>query len=150
MNAVIPRRPPLIWFTQLLVILFATLFLFFIVATFFALPQLLATYRNAPGLIYAAASVQAILLAGLITLSLGLVRRRRWAWWGSIVFAVLLLALVVASRLRPEGEPIPILPIPPQQLFGAAVGDVVLFVALVAYPLRLFFSRTVRIFFHGV
>ena len=142
-----PKRPPLIWFTQLLVFAFALLFLLFLGATLLALPQILAFYRSAPWLIYATLSIQAVLLASLVALSIGLVRRRRWAWPSSVVFAVLLLAFIVASRLRAANGPIPILPIPPEQLFGSAVADVVIFASLVIYPLRLFFSRRVKLFF---
>lgn len=147
MNTAIPKRPIIILFTQMLVFIFAALFLLFLTATLLAPPHLQETYRGAPWLVYASTSIHALLLVALATLSVGLVRRRRWAWWGSIIFAALLLALIVASRLRPAGQPIPILPIPPQQLFGAVIGDVVIFSALVAYPPRLFLSRSVRLFF---
>jgi hypothetical protein len=140
------RRPLLIWLTQILVFLFASLFALFLISTLVALPQLVDTYLSALCAIVASVAIHSLIVAGLVSLLVGLVRRRRWAWTCSIAFAACLPVLVIASRLHPSG-PIPILPVPPKQLLGAAAGDLVPMVLLVAYPLALFFSRKVRRFF---
>jgi len=141
------KRPALVWITQVLIALLLIVLGLGIGSAAFALPNVLAA--GAPVFrVVVYFSLQLCVIALLATLFIGLVRRRRWAWLGSIVFAALLLALLVQSRIwPPPSGPFPILPIAPEQQLGAAVGEAVITLLALLYPFRLYFSRTVRAFF---
>jgi hypothetical protein len=95
----------------------------------------------------AAFAIAALEIALPSWLFFGMAYRRRWAWHGGIVFSVLLLALALWSRAHPVAGPLPEVEIPPEQMLGAAVGELIMTVLLVLYPLRMFYSSKVRAFF---
>ena len=142
-----PKRPALVLVTQVLIALLLSVLGLGISSAGFALPNVLAA--GVPVIrVILYFSLQLCVIALLTTLFVGLVRRRRWAWLGSVVFAALLLALLVQSRIwPPPSGPFPILPIAPEQQFGAAVGEAIITLLAILYPFRLYFSRTVRAFF---
>ena len=146
-NFMKPKRPALIWVTQVLIALLLIVLGLGVSSAVFALPNVFAA--GVPVIrVVAYFSLQVCVIALLTTLFVGLVRRRRWAWLGSIVFAALLLALLIQSRIWPPSSgPFPILPIAPEQQRGAAVGEAVITLLALLYPFRLYFSRAVRAFF---
>jgi len=150
-NMIHTKRPVLILVTQLFVGLWIAGLLFLLLtdlfkAAPFALAQGFPIWR-----IFLSIWFFALPLGLLVALFVGLVKRRRWTWLGSIAFALLFLALVVALRIwPPQGSPLPIFLVAPQQHFGAAIADVTITVLLVLFPICLFFSTKVRAFFNVV
>ena len=144
------KRPFLIWVTQILVALVCAIFIAIsILITFKVIPQLLANGFSAWRIALGSA-IQATCITSLVLLFMGLVKRRRWAWYGSIVFALLLLVLFIHSNLYPPDGPIPLLPIASNQMLGAVIGEAMITLLVVIYPIRLFFSHKVRAFFSVV
>ncbi len=54
--------------------------------------------------------------------------------------------MVLYSRVRPSSGPLPLVTIQPNELFGAAVAELVITVFLLYYPVRIYFSKKVRKF----
>ncbi|HEX4825776.1 MAG TPA: hypothetical protein VFV19_15855 [Candidatus Polarisedimenticolaceae bacterium] len=87
-----------------------------------------------------------VLAAPIAYLFYGLLRRRPWAWRGSIGFAIVLLLLVLVSQLVRSQGPLPKLEIAPSQRFGAMLARITIPLLLCVYVLRLYFSTKVRAF----
>ena len=141
-----PKRPLLVWFTQLLVLFLAAVFALFLTSVGVAFQQLSAK-GVAMRSILIEVGVHVVLLVFFVALFIGQVRRSRWAWAGSVLFAAGVVGLVIRYRFWPSGEPMPILPMIPSPPGGPGPADIVVAVLLLVYPLRLFFSRDVRQFF---
>jgi hypothetical protein len=139
-------RPLLIWFTQTLVILLAAVFLSFVVVAITALPQLSAQGIE-PTSIVASLAVHVLLAMLLGVLSIGLARRRRWAWPASIVFGLGLMVFVLSPQIWPNAIAIAVPVGRPDFMVRSIPAEIAIFLALAFYPLRLFFSRKVRAFF---
>lgn len=138
--------PLLVWFTLLLVFVFSVFLIFSLVVHLLTVPTLIARGASL-WQIAAVLAIQILLVSALVALFFGLVKRRHWAWPSSIVFATMVLALFFVSRIWPVNGPLPILSIAPEQMLGAAIGEIVITILIVLYPLRLYFSRKVRAFF---
>ena len=140
-----PKRPPIIWFTQILLALVLSL-------AFYLLLFELLFFRHflslgvPPWRLFTGLSVDVVLVGFASALFFGIDHRRRWAWRGSILFASILFACFMASCIWPTNGPLPMLPIAPNELLGTVVGEIAVTILLLAYPLRLFFSSRVREF----
>jgi hypothetical protein len=142
------RRPFLVWLTQVLLILCAVGLSAMAIVLWPPTVRRALDAGVAPWRIAAAAGVQLAMISRLVALFVGLVQRRRWAWYGSLAFAIALLALLIHSRidLPPDG-PLQLLPIRPEERRGAAIGEALVFILVALYPFGLFFSRKARRFF---
>ena len=145
-NAPFPRRPFLIWVTQIILIAVMLAVLFALQRIILALPGLVNSGAPLPRLVLILLWPLTMLVV-FIALFVGLARRKRWAWYCGIAFALLILFVIFHSRISPPSGPIPLLPIAPNQMLGAAVGEAVVTIFAVLYPLRIYFSDKVRIFF---
>jgi len=130
------KRPVLIWFTQALLLFVITLLVFW------GIGQLRVGLVIGNSRLVAVALGIAIVPSSIfLALFIGLARRRRWAQWGSIAFAVLLLMLGIWNAFHP-----------PQyassaEAGGGAIGSLVVIALMVLYPIRLYRSASVREFF---
>ena len=143
------KRPALIWLTQALLVLY---FVIVSVAVASTIPTLLAIETFAGRVLGTLFWVSCVLaLAGpLCVLFYGLARRRRWAWRGSLVFAICVLILLAVSQLaRPTGPsngPFPQFEIKPEQQLGATIARITIPLLTLIYTIRLYFSSKVRAF----
>ena len=145
-NAPLPRRPFLVWVTQLILVAVVLTTLFSLLRIALALPALINSGASVPRLTLALLW-PLTMLSAFTTLFIGLVRRKRWAWYCSTAFALLILFVTFHGRISPPSGPLPLLPIAPNQMLGAAVGEAVVTILVVLYPLRMYFSDKVRTFF---
>lgn len=137
------RRPALVWLTQVLLVVFC---LAMAAGALLGMAAVLSR-SNVPG--WRVAVGLAIALSELALpawLFYGLAYRRRWAWHGGIAFSVLLLVITLWSRAHPAPGPLPQFEIKPNQMLGAAIGELTVTALLVLYPIRMFFSSKVRAF----
>ena len=140
--AVKKKRPFLIWITQALVIIFILI----LIAGFgIWIFSFIKAPSPMPAWVFVLISIPKILvIATLVTLFIGLVRPKRWAWHGSILFAILLLIFSVYSQTLPTPDAAPIVD---GERFGYAIGNLLIIFLHVLYPFRLYFSKSVRAFF---
>jgi len=140
-----PSRPFLVWVTQVLLVFLLIPQTIGLVGSVLLIPRIMAS--PLPGWQIALlflANVSFVILA--TALFIGLVKARRWAWHGSVVFAILFMVFVFYTRAYPATGPIPQIPIPSNQLLGAAIGELLVTVLVILYPFRMFYSRRVRAF----
>jgi hypothetical protein len=140
-----PSRPFLVWVTQVLLVFLLIPQTIGLVGSVFFISKIIAS--PLPGWQIALLFVvNASFVVLAITLFVGLVKARRWAWHGSVVFAILFMVLIFYTRAHPSTGPIPTIPIPANQLWGAAIGELLVTVLVILYPFRMFYSRRVRTF----
>jgi hypothetical protein len=132
----------LIYVTQALLAIAIVLQVYALIMGLLALPRALASSLPWSSLLLAFSATSAILVLASMLFH-GLARARRWAWHGGVAFAVLLLVMVFYSRANPA---VPPSEIPANQLFGAAIGELLITVLVVLYPIRMYFSKKVRLF----
>ena len=146
------KRPALIWITQALLVLY---FVIGSVAVASTIPNLLAIESlvgRVLGTLFWLAFVLA-LIGPLCLLFYGLARRRRWAWRGSLVFAICVLILLALSQLArpsaPSNGPFPQFEIKPEEQLGATIARITIPLLMLIYTIRLYFSSKVRAFPHA-
>ena len=135
-----PSRPILVITTQVLLGLVILLQIYAVITGMIALAR---GSSVSPGQVVLAYSATALVLGLAVILSVGLARARRWAWHGSVLFALLVLVLVFYSRAHPS---VPRSGIPDDQLLGAAAAELMVTLLVVLYPIRVYFSKKFRAF----
>ena len=137
-----PRRPALVWITQLILGFIVLLHLYVLGVMAISLPKILASAVSQFDLLYAISfSIAQLVLASI--LFVGLAKGRKWSWYAGILFAVLVMVFVFYTRAHPSAQTPPT---PANQLLGAAIGEFIVTILIVVYPLRMYFSKKVRSF----
>jgi hypothetical protein len=131
-----PRRPAVIWVTQVLALLVAAL------ALYSDIRWLLGNISVAPVLLVRLA-LQTLLGALAIVAFVGLIKPARWARLPSVIFALCISGLVYLGSYNDAQV---LLRSPGERLIPGMVG-MVLVLAFVLYPLRLCFGKAARSFF---
>jgi hypothetical protein len=137
----ITKRPLLIWITQILSLVIGAWLAGVALYVAIVLIPLLRMHGSPWWEIGLYLVIPTVVSGLLMTLLGGLLRRRRWGWYGSIVFSIALFALVLYWRGHYSHGPILA-----NEKFGAAVVEILIASLLALYPIRLFFSKHVRAF----
>jgi cell division protein FtsW (lipid II flippase) len=136
------KRPALVWTTQILAAVLFALNAIGILSLLVNLPVLFET----AGLELAISLLVRVALGVFLYMVVwGLVEPKEWARPLSIVFAALIPVLLVASRAFRSSPPA--FEIADDELLGAAVAESIIVILVVVYPLRMYFSKSVRRFF---
>jgi hypothetical protein len=142
-DAVITKRPALIWITQALALAIG------ITAIFGACKNAIAWLTGSLPWATVTQLVASLLVQGLLGgmilfLFVGLIKPRAWARWGSVIFAICLFILYLVVKHRMSVTPDVYTP---SEQVGAAIAEIVLVFTLALYPTRLYYSKAVRKFF---
>ena len=142
------KRPPTIWLTQSLLMLFALLFL----SAFLLNLAVLLTHLGEKFSIVRTLIAYAVMLGMVLVLAVafwGLAKRKNYGRWLGVLSLLLLWGLIILIKLRPP----PAGPLQyyeynnPAQVAGAAIVQVLLHGFFLLLILRLSFSKSVRDFF---
>jgi hypothetical protein len=141
------KRPPSIWLTQALVIIFGLLILFAFLINF----VVLLTHLGEEFSIVRTLLVYAVMLGVVLVLTIaswGLAKRKNYGRWLSVFLLLLFWGLLILMKLRRPSGPYQYYEYDnPAQLAGAVVVQVLLHGLILFLILRLSFSRSVREFF---
>jgi hypothetical protein len=143
------RRPPTIWITQALVIIFALLILFALLINV----AVLLTHLEGEFSIIGTLIGYSIMLGVVLLLAIaswGLVKRKMYGRWLGVLSLLLFWGLLVLAKLwRPSGPYQYYEYDNPAQLAGAVIVQVLLHGLILLLVLRLSFSKSVRKFFRN-
>jgi hypothetical protein len=141
------KRPPSIWLTQALVIIFGLLILFAFLINF----VVLLTHLGEEFSIVRTLLVYAVMLGVVLVLAIaswGLAKRKNYGRWLSVFLLLLFWGLLLLMKLRRPSGPYQYYEYDnPAQLAGAVIVQVVLHGLILLLILRLSFSKSVREFF---
>ena len=141
------KRPPTIWLTQALVIIFALLILFAFLVNF----VVLLTHLGEEFSIVRTLLVYAVMLGVVLLLAIafwGLAKRKNYGRWLSVSLLLLFWGLLILMKLRRPSGPYQYYEYDnPAQLAGAVIVQVLLHGLILLLILRLSFSKSVREFF---
>jgi len=138
-----PKRPALIWITQILALLVATATIFVAFET--AVAWLTDLRSGITVIQFLRALLIQVFVGGMALLLFGgLVKPRGWARWGSVIFAICLFVLYAVAKHQLAAKPDTFTP---SEAVGAGIAEIILVFALALYPTRLYFSKKVRKFF---
>jgi hypothetical protein len=141
------KRPPTIWLTQALVVIFGLLILFAFLINF----VVLLTHLGEEFSIVRMLLVFAVMLSVVLLLAItfwGLAKRKNYGRWLSVLFLLLLWGLLLLMKLRRPSGPYQYYEYDnPTQLAGAVIVQVLLHGLILLLILRLSFSKSVREFF---
>jgi hypothetical protein len=147
MNTII-KRPPAIWFTQLLLALFALLWLFIFVF------QLVGILRNGlrEGVSVARPVIGFSAILGFVIMLLmavwGMAQRKMYGRWLGLVSLILLWGLILYIQIYPPTGPWkPYEFNSPSERAGGIIGQVLISVLFLILILRLAFAKRVNEFF---
>jgi hypothetical protein len=140
-----PKRPPSVWISQLLLMLYALIMFTVIWAAVFSL-----FYRQAgPGSIFGFLLVLSF-LSLLIAAFVGLAKRTRWGRWMAFVLLSLMCVLGLINQFVRVPGPIEYAePRTSGEMSGYIAGGVVMFSLFVFLIYRLGFGRAASEFFNG-
>ena len=141
------KRPPTIWLTQSLLILFALLLL----SAFLLNLAVLLTHLADGFSVVRTLIVYAVMLGIVVVLGVafwGLAKRKMYGRWLGLLSLILLWSLLILIKLRGASGPYKSYEYDnPAQLAGAIIIQVLLHGLLLTLILRLAFSKSVRAFF---
>jgi hypothetical protein len=141
------KRPPTIWLTQALVIIFGLLILSAFLINF----VVLLTHLGEEFSIVRTLLVYAVMLGVVLLLAItfwGLAKRKNYGRWLSVLFLLLFWGLLLLLKLRRPSGPYQYYEYDnPAQLAGAVIVQVLLHGLILLLILRLSFSKSVREFF---
>jgi hypothetical protein len=141
------KRPPSIWLTQALVIVFGLLILFAFLINF----VVLLTHLGEEFSIVRTLLVYAVMLGVVLVVAIaswGLAKRKNYGRWLSVFLLLLFLGLLLLIKLRRPSDPYQYYEYDnPAQLAGAVIVQVVLHGLILLLILRLSFSKSVSEFF---
>jgi hypothetical protein len=141
------KRPPTIWLTQALVIVFGLLILCAFLINF----VVLLTHLGEEFSIIRTLVVYAVMLSVVLLLAItswGLAKRKNYGRWLSVLFLLLFWGLLLLMKLRRPSGPYQYYEYEnPAQLAGAVIVQVLLHGLILLLILRLSFSKSVREFF---
>jgi hypothetical protein len=140
------KRPPSVWITQALVLIFALLWILSLASGFLML------VRNGTDLSLLRVTVGATILLGVILVLLaafwGLAKRRIYGKWLGVLSLVLLWAMIVYTQIRPPAGPIKRFEYnSTAELVGAYMSSILISVGFLILTLRLAFAKRVAAFF---
>jgi hypothetical protein len=141
------KRPPTIWLTQALVIIFGLLILFaFLINFVVLLTHLREEFSIARTLLVYAVMLGLVLLLAIT--SWGLAKRKNYGRWLSVLFLLLFWGLLLLMKLRRPSGPYQYYEYDnPAQLAGAIIVQVLLHGMILLLILRLSLSKSVKEFF---
>ena len=141
------KRPPTIWLTQALVIIFGLLILCAFLINF----VVLLTHLGEEFSIVRTLLVYAVMLGVVLLLAItswGLAKRKNYGRWLSVLFLLLFWGLLLLMKLRRPSGPYQYYEYDnPAQLAGAVIVQILLHGLILLLILRLSFSKSVREFF---
>jgi hypothetical protein len=141
------KRPPTIWLTQALLIVFGLLLLFAFLINF----VVLLTHLGEEFSIVRTLLVYSMMLGVVLLLAIafwGLARRKNYGRWLGILSLLLFWGLLILMKLRHPSGPYQYYEYDnPAQLAGAVIVQVLLHGLILFLILRLSFSKSVREFF---
>ena len=141
------KRPPSIWLTQALVIIFGLLILFAFLINF----VVSLTHLGEEFSIVRTLLVYAVMLGVVLVLAIaswGLAKRKNYGRWLSVFLLLLFWGLLVLMKLRRPSGPYQYYEYDnPAQVAGAVIVQVVLHGLILLLILRLSFSKSLREFF---
>ncbi len=141
------KRPPTIWLTQSLLILFALLLL----SAFLLNLAVLLTHLADGFSVVRTLIVYALMLGIVVVLGVafwGLAKRKMYGRWLGLLSLILLWSLLILIKLRGASGPYKSYEYDnPAQLAGAIIVQVLVHGLLLTLILRLAFSKSVRAFF---
>ncbi len=141
------KRPPTIWLTQALVIIFGLLILFAFLINF----VVLLTHLGEEFSIVRTLLVYVVMLGVVLLLAIafwGLAKRRNYGRWLSVFLLLLFWGPLVLIQLRRPSGPYQYYEYDnPTQIAGAVIVQVLLHGLILLLILRLSFSKTVKEFF---
>lgn len=140
------KRPPTVWLTQTLLIIFALLWLSSI------LLNLAMLSRAGEGFPLIHAAIGLAIIIGFVLLLLiafwGLARRKMYGKWLGVLSLILLWGFLLYTQIRPTTGPWKRYEFnSPAELFGAVIAQVLISALFLVLILRLAFAKRVNKFF---
>ena len=140
------KRPPTVWLTQTLLIIFALVWLSSIVLNFALLirsGESISPVRTAIGLSIILGFVLLLLIAFW-----GLAKRKMYGRWLGLLSLIVQWGLILYTQIRPPAGPWKRYEFnSPEEVVGAVIGQVLISVLFLTLILRLAFAKQVNEFF---